>query len=460
MKIKHPSSFRDNSGFVYKESDTIYRQINNSFSEHYEYLISSGLYNELVESKQLIPHEEIFKDYLTQDGYKTILPQQLSFVNFSYCWSFSMLKDAALLTLNIQKTALKHGMTLKDASSFNIQFNGNSPIFIDTLSFEKYNESSSWNAYGQFCRHFLAPLSLMSYTHISLSSLLLSNLDGIPLELTTKILPFRSRLNLGLYVHLFLHNKTLKRFQSVTHLTSERSVVKGNRNNIIKIIDHLISTIQGLTWKAENTVWDEYYDKWVDDEYLKIKRNNVQLFLEKTGSKNTLLDLGANDGTFSFLATKKFKNVLSFDIDPACIEQNYLFSKKNEIDNLLPLIVDFTNPTPAIGWDNQERNSILDRIGEVDTIMALAVIHHLCIGKNIPLTLLASFFAKHCEYLIIEFVPKSDEKVKMLLQHREDIFDIYSLESFIEIFSTHFDILQKTTLLPTDRVLFLMSNKL
>ncbi len=460
MKIKHQSSFRDNSGFVYKENDTFYRQINNSFHEHYEYLISSGLYDKLVEAKQLIPHEEVLKDFLAENGYKTILPQQLSFISFSYCWSFSMFKDAALLTLNIQKTALNHGMILKDASSFNVQFIGNSPIFIDTLSFEKYDGLSSWNAYGQFCRHFLAPLSLMSCTHISLNSLLISNLDGIPLELTTKILPFKSKFNIGLYVHLFLHNNTLKRFQSVTHSTSEKSIVKGNKNNILKIIDHLISTIQTLSWKAENTVWDDYYDKWVDDEYLKIKKNNVQIFLEKIDSKNTLLDVGANDGTFSFLATKKIENVLSFDIDPACVEQNYLFAKKNEIHNLLPLIVDFTNPTPAIGWDNQERDSILDRIGEVDTIMALAVIHHLCIGKNIPLTYLASFFAKHCKYLIIEFVPKSDEKVKMLLQHREDIFDTYSLESFIKIFNTHFDILQKTTLIPTDRVLFLMSNKL
>jgi len=459
LKIKHQSSFRDNSGFIYKEDVTLYRQINKSFKEHYEYLISTGLYDKLVEAKQLIPHKEVSKDFLTQNGYKTILPNQLSFISYPYCWSFSMLKDAALLTLNIQKTALKHGMILKDASAFNVQFIGNSPIFIDTLSFEKYDESSSWNAYGQFCRHFLAPLSLMSYTDISLNNLLISNLDGIPLELATRILPFRSKLNFGLYLHLFLHNKTLKRFQSVTHLTSEKSATKGNKNNVIKIIDHLISTIQGLTWKPENTVWDGYYDKWVDEEYLKIKKNNVQLFLEKIPDKNTLLDLGANDGTFSFLATEKFENVLSFDIDPACVEQNYLFSRKNKIQNLLPLIVDFTNPTPAIGWDNQERNSILDSIGKIDTIVALAVIHHLCIGKNIPLAYLASFFAKHCKYLIIEFVPKSDEKVKMLLQHREDIFDAYSLESFIEIFSTHFDILQKITLQPTDRVIFLMSNK-
>ena len=444
---------------MYKKNNVFYRQINQSFRGHYEYLISSGLYDELVETNQLIPHNEIFDDYLTQDGYKIILPSQLSFTNFSYCWSFSMLKDAALLTLNIQKTALKYGMTLKDANSFNIQFIGNVPIFIDSLSFEKYEESSSWNAYGQFCRHFLAPLSLMCYTDISLNSLLISNLDGIPIDLATKILPFRSKFNIGLYVHLFLHNKSLKHFQNSTYRTTERSTKKGNKNDIIKIVDHLISTIQGLTWKAENTTWDGYYDKWVEEEYLTTKKNKVQILLDKIISKNTLLDLGANDGTFSLLASKSFKSVLSFDIDPACVEQNYLLSKRNKIQNLLPLIVDFTSPTPAIGWNNQERSSILDCIGKVDAVMALAVIHHLCIGKNIPLFHLATFFAKHCEVLIIEFVPKSDEKVKMLLQSREDIFDTYSLESFIEIFSNYFNILQKITLLPTDRVLFLMSKK-
>lgn len=459
MKVRHPSSFRDNSGFVYKKNNIYYRQINQLFREHYECLISSGLYDELVRTKQLIPHDEIFDGYLTNDGYKIILPSQLSFTNFSYCWSFSMLKDAALLTLNIQKTALKYGMILKDANSFNIQFVGNAPIFIDSLSFEKYEESFSWNAYGQFCRHFLAPLSLMCYTDISLNSLLISNLDGIPLDLATRILPFRSKFNIGLYVHLFLHNKSLKHFQNSTSHTAEKSIGKGNKNDIVKIVDHLISTIQGLTWKAENTTWDGYYNKWVGEEYLETKKNKVQMLLDKITSKNILLDLGANDGTFSFLASKSFKSVLSFDIDPACVEQNYLLSKRNKIQNLLPLIVDFTSPTPAIGWNNQERSSILDCIGQVDTVMALAVIHHLCIGKNIPLTHLATFFAKHCKFLIVEFVPKSDEKVKMLLQNREDIFDTYSLKMFIEIFSSHFDILHKITLSPTDRMLFLMSKK-
>lgn len=458
MKIKHLSSFRDNSGFIYKDNDTFYRQINNSFQSHYEHLISSGLYRELVENNQLIPHKEILKDFDSELGYKTILPRQLSFVNFSYCWSFSMLKDAALLTLNIQKTALKYGMTLKDATSFNVQFDINSPVFIDTLSFEKYDGISPWIAYGQFCRHFLAPLALMSYSDISLNSLMMNHLDGIPLELATKILPFKSKLNFGIYIHLFLHNKAQKRFQKETNHTIAKKNTTNNK--IIGVIEHLIATVEKLTWKAENTTWDGYYDKWVGVEYMNSKKTAIELMLPELPIKNTLLDLGANDGTFSFLATQYFKNVLSFDIDPACVEQNYLFTKKNKISNLLPLVVDFTNPAPAIGWNNQERSSIIEAIGRLDTIMVLAIIHHLCIGKNIPLDFLASLLAQHTQYLIIEFVPKTDEKVKMLLQDREDIFDTYSIESFTEIFNNYFNIIQKTTLMPTDRMLFLMSKKI
>ncbi|MFC0184897.1 hypothetical protein SAMN04515674_11040 [Pseudarcicella hirudinis] len=458
LQINHPGSFRDNSGFIFKNEGKSYRQINKVYKKHYDFLLSSGLYQSLVEKQLLVPHREI--GHIAEDSdplYKIILPEQIKFITYPYGWSFSMLKDAALLTLKIQKHALEKGMVLKDASAYNVQFVGAKPMFIDTLSFEIYDGESAWKAYGQFCRHFLAPLALMSYTDVSLNKLLISNLDGIPLELATRILPLKSKFNFSLYIHLFLHAKSQKRSQNDRNTPSEKKTQI--KSPIHRITDHLISTIEDLKWKAADTVWDKYYDKWVADQYFNSKNEVVERFINQSEKHRTLLDLGANDGTFSIFAANKFGEVLSFDIDPACVEQNYLLLKRRSLQNILPLIVDFTNPEPSIGWNNTERNSLLERIGKVDMIMALAVIHHLCIGNNIPLDFLAGFFSRHCDELIIEFVPKSDEKVKMLLKHREDIFDEYTPETFRILFSKYFEIKEEIILRPTERILFFMKLK-
>lgn len=455
------SSFRDNSGFIFQERNVFFRNVNISYKLNYDFLISSGLYKSLSDQRLLIPHQEISPDNFPIDCYKILLPEQLSFVSFPYSWSFGMLKDAAMLTLKIQKDCLIHGMTLKDANVYNIQFQNGSPIFIDTLSFEKYENGTHWKAYNQFCQHFLAPLALMSYADISLNQLLINNIDGIPLDLTTRLLPFKSKFNFGLYLHLFMHVKAQKRCKQNKATTKNNPSTKGSISSITQIIDSLISTVEGLKWNTQNTTWDKYYEKWVADSYFDVKKEIVQKFLMQIGNGlNQSLDLGSNDGTFSVLATKYYRQVLSFDIDPSCVEQNYQMVKKEKITNLLPLVVDFTNPAPSIGWNNEERTSILTRIGKVDTIMALAVVHHLCIGKNIPLDILADFLHNHCKNLIIEFVPKSDEKVQILLENREDIFDKYNVQDFKEIFSTYFDIMNEITLAPTERMLFLMKTKI
>ena len=204
---KENSSFRDPSGFVFTSSNKYFRQVNNYYKKDYDLLISSGLYEELVKTNRLLPHEETTRitPINSSESYKILCPQQLSLITYPYSWSFSMLKDAALLTLSIQKTAIEKGMTLKDASAFNVQFVGSHAVFIDTLSFEQYIEGVPWVAYGQFCRHFLAPLSLMANKDISLNKLLIGNIDGIPLPLTSKLLPLKSYFNIGLLLHIHLH---------------------------------------------------------------------------------------------------------------------------------------------------------------------------------------------------------------------------------------------------------------
>ncbi|MCK4638399.1 MAG: hypothetical protein KAT33_03170, partial [Bacteroidales bacterium] len=183
-------SFRDPSGFLFKENGKIYRRINKVYADDYEQLMFSGLYNKLVENHLLIPHIETELKSADDDLlYKIIQPELVQFISYPYEWSFSQLKDAALTTLNIQKISMEHGMSLKDSTAYNIQFWNGKPVLIDTLSFEKYKEGEPWVAYKQFCQHFLLPLVLMSYTDIRLNQLFRIYIDGIPLDLGAKLLP-------------------------------------------------------------------------------------------------------------------------------------------------------------------------------------------------------------------------------------------------------------------------------
>ncbi len=448
------ASFRDNSGFIFQKDEIFYRQVNKSYKKNYDFLISSGLYDKLSSNKLLISHQEIANDINDIDCYKILKPIQLNFITCPSSWSFGMLKDAALLTLNIQKQAILHGMILKDASNYNVQFQDGRAIFIDTLSFEKLEVDTSWIAYGQFCRHFMAPLALLSFVDINLGKQFILYLDGIPLDLTTKLLPFKSIFNLGLLLHIYLHNKFIQNnnFQNIKVQKSYLST-----KDLLNQTESLIDTVKKIALSNKQTEWELYYEKNVSSDYFEHKKLIVENFISKINTNN-LLDLGANDGTFSLIAAKTCKKVLAFDIDPLVIEKLYQKIKKDKIKNVFPLIIDITNPEPAIGWMNEERTSILQRI-KIDTIMVLALIHHLRITCGIPLQKIVQFLSYNCENMIIEFIPKSDPKVQFLLRNREDIFNDYDETCFITVFQEKFEVISQQKVNSTNRVLYLMKKK-
>ena len=202
-------SFRDPSGFVFERQGELYRQVNVIHAEHYDHLVASGLYDHLVRSGLLIPHQEVeIPASEPTRAYRVLKPERIDFVSYPYEWSFGQLRDAARVTIKAQAAALDHGMSLRDASAYNIQFQRGHPLLIDTLSFEKLPEGSPWVAYRQFCQHFLAPLALMSHRDVRLGQLLRIHLDGIPLDLAVRLLPWRTRLRPSLLLHLFLHARS------------------------------------------------------------------------------------------------------------------------------------------------------------------------------------------------------------------------------------------------------------
>lgn len=454
-----PASFRDPNGFMFSRQGTLFRQVNRSYQENYDHLIGSGLYENLVASGLLIPHKEVsIEPEEPTLAYKILQPEMVPFITYPYEWCFSQLKDAALVTLKIQKRALARGMILKDASAYNIQYVRGRPVLIDTLSFERYREGEPWVAYRQFCQHFLAPLALMAYCDVRMSQILRVYIDGIPLDLASRLLPARTRLNFNLLTHLHLHAVAQRRFADTALATSSLSEKKMSKVSFQGLIDSLQSAVRKLTWKPTGTEWGEYYsDTNYSAEALEHKKHVVTEFLARIQPGN-VWDLGANTGLFSRLASDQSILTLAFDVDPAAVELNYRACVEKKETHLLPLLLDLTNPSPSIGWENRERLSLFQR-GPAEAVMALALIHHLAISNNVPLLKLAAFFQKITRWLIIEFVPKTDTQVQRLLSTRLDIFPDYHQEGFLQAFGVFFHVRDTVAIRDSQRCLFLMESR-
>lgn len=470
------SSFRDPSGIVYSHNNKIYRQINTSYKEQYDYLINSGLYSKLVNNKLLIPHQEVRSSIeilgikkvaeqipqassemgFSNSIYKFIKPVVIPFISYAYEWSFSQLKDAALATLAVQKIALEHNMTLKDASSYNIQFFNGRPIFIDTLSFEMCKEDEPWVAYRQFCSHFLAPLLLMSYTHIELNKLLQIYIDGIPLDLASSMLPKSTWLNLPILIHIHTHAKMQKGFGAKKVINKKHLFGK---SALVSLINHLESVVLSTQQRTKTSRWNSYYQD--NNNYsaqaFNDKKRIVVDYIEKVKPKS-VWDFGANTGIFAQLSAIKNILTVSFDNDPLAVETSYLMCKKQGYSDCLPLVLDLSSPTPSIGWENNERMSLYER-GPVDMVLALALIHHLAISNNTPFNIISHLLSRLCKYTIVEFVPKEDSQVQKLLNNRNDIFNNYTPECFEIDFGRYFTIQEKQKIKGSSRTLYLMRNK-
>lgn len=456
-----PASFRDPSGFVFRHGGKLYRQVNDCYRDHYLRLMDSGLYERLVDHKLLIHHEEVAEPVADPATACRILrPQAVEMISYPYEWCFSQLKDAALMTLEIQRTALEFDMTLKDASAYNVQFREGRPVLIDTLSFETYTEGRPWAAYRQFCQHFLAPLALMACTDIRLGQLLRFHLDGVPLDLASRLLPVSTRVRPGLLMHLHLHARSQKAFSRSDRTSSGMVSRLGrvSRTGLRGLVDGLRKTVGNLDWKPAGTEWVDYYR---DTNYSDAAFAQKQVLLGawlRLVHPDRVWDLGANTGVFSRIAAAQDIPTVAFDLDPAAVERNYRQVRSQDERRLLPLLLDLTNPSPGQGWAGAERDSLIDR-GPVDCVLALALIHHLAIANNLPLNRLADFFDGICRHLIIEFVPKQDSQVQRLLRSREDIFTSYDRAHFEQAFGQHFSIRRQEEIAGSERSLYLMEKR-
>ncbi len=463
-------SFRDPAGFIFRQGTTLYRQVNKSYSDQYEYLIASGLYNRLTSDNLLVPHEEI-QDFaprsLVDESYKILKPALVPFVSYPYEWSFGQLKSAALLLLKIQTIALSHGMTLKDASAYNVQFIGTRPVLIDTLSFERYTEGSPWVAYQQFCQHFLAPLILMAYLDLRLNSLSSVFVNGIPLDLVYKLLPLRAWFNIHHFLHLFLQLKLQNKFAStkqdkdpVASATLAQKVLNLNVVQNQAIVEDLQETVAGLKIRKQHTTWEDYYQTYNYSEEASTSKQNIVLGYLTKITPQKVWDFGSNNGLYSRLIADKASYVVSVDADPLAVDHNFQNCLSREQQNILPLLIDITNPTPAIGWANRERYSLLER-GPLDCSLALGLVHHLVLSNDLPFAQIAEYFARCAQALIVEFIPKSDEQVNRLLNTvaKSGTKHEYDQLQFENGFANFFHQVQSEQIADSERRLYLMAKR-
>lgn len=452
---RNTSSFRDPSGHVFIEGDTVKRVVNPIYFEQFKSLTDSGFYKTLFEKKYLISHKA---DSENQEQI-IIEAQKIPFVSYPYEWSFLQYKHAALLTLKIQKLCLENNFTLKDASAFNITFHEGKPIFIDTLSFDFYQENNPWLAYKQFIMHFLGPLVLSKYFGQDHLKTLSQNLEGISLLKLSKLLPVKSYLSPTLLTNVHLLAKYDKKYES------DKKTVSNNlsKSSQIKLIDGLYDYILNLS-VDEKTEWDHYYNQInYNDVAYQFKKEFVKDWFSSIKGK-TLIDIGGNDGTFSRELKEEASFLIVADVDPNAVEQNYRQVIKNKEKTILPLVADVLNPVANYGFNNEERFSFIRRVGDsnLDGCLALAVIHHITLSGNIPFSLSAQFFSKMAANLLIEFPTRNDSWVQFLLDSKREFkghFDFYNEESFEREYAVYFEIVKKEKIASSERILYSLKRR-
>lgn len=454
---RHSSSFRDPSGYIFQDQGVIKRAILPLYFKQYEALNSSVLFQKLQAAGLLVAHEEISKT----DSEIVIKPEQVSFMTYPYEWSFMQYKEAALLTLKIQKFAVEHGFSLKDASAFNVTFHQGRMLFIDTLSFDFYEEGQPWRAYKQFIMHFFGPLLLAKYTGANALKLMSTYLDGIPVDMLAAMLPFKTKLNPFLYTNIHLLAKFENKYSE--DYDNKSKVRNLSKRAMLNMIEGLYAYIKKMKLN-DASEWGNYYDKtnYEDDAFNK-KSEIINNWVKRLNVK-TLIDVGGNDGTFVRKIDTDLEEALVCDIDYNAVDANYVQTRRQKETYMLPFMLDVLNPSASIGFNNKERDSFLKRIKQYqpDVTMALAVIHHMSLSGNIPFEMSAEFFASFSNYLIIEFPKRNDSWVQRLLNTKgefKDHFDFYQLSNFESAYSRYFDTVEKLDIEGSERVMYLLKTK-
>jgi hypothetical protein len=283
------------------------------------------------------------------------------------------------------------------------------------------------------------------------------DLEGVPLDLAAELLPARSRARTGITMHIRMHARSQRRHEaddgSPTRLRDfSEAAFRG-------LIASLRSTVEGLPGPHGTSTWGNYYEEAAhySEEDAHRKEQVVGAWI-RSASPASVWDLGANLGRFARLASAQRIETIAFDIDPFCVDHVYRDVRERRDEHLLPLVQDLTNPSGRLGWGHEERASLTDR-GPADLVLALALIHHLAIANNVPLPMVCDLLARLGRHAVVEFVPKADPKVRLLLRGREDVFPGYTQAGFEEATTRVFAIREREALGDSGRILYRLERR-
>jgi precorrin-6B methylase 2 len=466
-------SFRDTAARVVLENGTYYRIIFEEYQAEYDHLMQSGLYKTLTEKGLMITHEEIhisvpkegqqFQQSSTSHNkpYKRLKPYQIPFQSYPFEWSYGQWRKVMYAYLQINQIALAHGMILKDATPYNFYFEGGRAVLLDTSSFDFFKEGDPWIAYRQFCSEMLSPFALMHYNGQRWARITQSHLRGMPLNFVSKQLPLKSWLNMTCLLHIHMHGKYATNDSDNSSLRTTIKQKGFSKEKILSLMKMLQSTV--VNWKQAYNFekhWIDYYQKDIaSDKYLEHKEAVIKEWLGQLTNQNkldTILDLGANTGRFSFIASSYAEKVIALEYDDICvdaIDKAIVSYKKN---NFYCLRMDLAETTPNMGVLEKEYSSIYTR-AKSSIVMGLALIHHLFINNQLSFYKIAQIIDGFSEqHVIVEFIPFEDEKVQFLIKDKKRDYSDYTEEAFKEAIARFFEIKERIQIEGSDRILYLL----
>ena len=456
MPERIAASFRDPSGHVYLQNGRVFRSISDAAAEEYRFVRDEGILGDLIAKGLLIPTEDIGLAEAGLDGVPgvsmAVEHPRLPFISYPYEWPFPALKAAALLHLDLHIELIERGATLSDATAFNIQFCGPQPIFIDLLSIRRYREGEYWAGYRQFCDQFLNPLLMRALLGIPYNAWYRGSPEGISAADLSRMLPWRRKISPRTFAHVVLQG----RLQSGDAAESKVESVKSgrlSRTSFQGLLHQLRSWISGLTPADTGpTVWQDYVDTHgYSSEEHEAKKSFVAAFVE-AAKPGMLWDIGCNTGDFSEVALKAGAGkVIGFDMDQGALELAFERSRDRSLD-FLPLYQDATNPSPDQGWRQRERDGMGGR-ADADALLGLALVHHLAIGRNVPLSEVVDWLVGMAPQGVMEFVPKDDPMIQRMLMLRDDIFDGYDYDRFSGLFKARARIVREQRVSQSGRML-------
>ena len=436
-----PASFRDPAARVLRHDGQILRYLTPAAWRDFELLSSTRFYREFTDAGRLVATTEASRSQIPplSDPWVAVLRHQtIPVVSYPYEWCFSMLQDAALLQIDLLLAALDEGMTLKDATPFNIQWIGTRPVFIDIGSFTAAAPGEPWAGYRQFCEMFLYPLFLQAYKDVPFHPWLRGSLEGVEAGHINRLMSARDRLRPGVFPHVYLLSKFQARYAS-----TPRNVRKDLRaagftaaliTHNVRRMRHLVAR---LTWRRARSTWSEYADGNTYDQTDRARKKQFVLRAARSAPRACVWDLGCNTGEYSRAVRACADRVIAVDADHLAIERLYRALKGEQDSTILPLVGNLTDPSPGLGWRHQERQTLEAR-SRPDLILALALIHHLSIERNVPLPELVAWFASFEADVVIEFVAPQDAMVAQLVRNREALARGYTQDRFEACVAEHF----------------------